>query len=230
MHCDRVFAILTRGPFPSGASTDVAVEIHLAHCVECRRLAEALRPLDRQKSADEALSLPGYRGDHPQWHPSGEPSRTELLQASQRVLTERRRARPGVQFGRIAAATAVGIAIGVIWCTVGLSRPSEERSYSMTAASMGGRHDGQWNDARIQAQLLHGLDLPLACRKLDMQLFGPLSADERWPARLSGPPPSFINQCCTQCHVAGGRMQLGQARRSLVISSCAICHSDSARR
>ncbi len=46
MHCDRVFAILTRGPFPSGEVTDVAVELHLAHCVSCRRLAEALRPIE----------------------------------------------------------------------------------------------------------------------------------------------------------------------------------------
>src|SRR5688572_28163508 len=117
MHCDRVFAILTRGPFPSGASTDVAVEIHLAHCVECRRLAEALRPLDRPQqsvAAEEAKALPGYRGDHPLWHPAGEPTRTDLLQASERLATIRRRAPASLQIGRIAAATVLGIAIGVI--------------------------------------------------------------------------------------------------------------------
>ena len=44
MNCDRVFDVLTRGPFPTGDPSDDAVEIHLISCVECRRLAEALRP------------------------------------------------------------------------------------------------------------------------------------------------------------------------------------------
>ena len=44
IHCDEVFEILTRGPFPTGAASDGIVESHLSHCDECRRLAEALRP------------------------------------------------------------------------------------------------------------------------------------------------------------------------------------------
>ena len=44
LDCDDVFDRLTRGPFPSGAADDDAVESHLRSCHECRELAEALRP------------------------------------------------------------------------------------------------------------------------------------------------------------------------------------------
>ncbi len=66
MTCDDVFAILTRGPFPSGAAEDESVERHLARCPECRRLATALRPavelFQESIDPDETTGLPGYRG------------------------------------------------------------------------------------------------------------------------------------------------------------------------
>ena len=67
MNCDDVFDVLTRGPFPSGDSTDGAVEEHLAGCHDCRQLAEALRPaveLLHESLSDEQLTLPGYQGVH----------------------------------------------------------------------------------------------------------------------------------------------------------------------
>lgn len=67
MDCDRVFDILTRGPFPTGDVTDGAVEAHILRCPSCRRLAEALRPADdvEQESVttEESLALPGYWSD-----------------------------------------------------------------------------------------------------------------------------------------------------------------------
>lgn len=42
--CDRVFDVLTRQPFPSGADDDPTIEEHIRSCHECRQLAEALRP------------------------------------------------------------------------------------------------------------------------------------------------------------------------------------------
>ena len=66
MNCERVFDILTRGPFPTGEACDVHVERHLLACHDCRRLAEALRPavelLHECVEGQEAESLPGYRG------------------------------------------------------------------------------------------------------------------------------------------------------------------------
>lgn len=68
LDCDDVFDRLTRGPFPTGAADDGAVETHLCVCHECRELAEALRPA--VKLMHEAYvdapphneSLPAYRG------------------------------------------------------------------------------------------------------------------------------------------------------------------------
>jgi hypothetical protein len=64
MNCDQVFDILTRGPFPTGTSCDMPVEMHLSECPECHRLAEALRPAVElfQEAVDpeESRDLPGY--------------------------------------------------------------------------------------------------------------------------------------------------------------------------
>ena len=62
--CERVFVVLTRGPFPTGEDIDHFVESHLAVCADCRRLAEALSPSDQivreSLSAEEGRSLPRY--------------------------------------------------------------------------------------------------------------------------------------------------------------------------
>ena len=67
MNCDQVFSILTRGPFPTGDPSDVAVEMHLDGCGGCCQIAEALRPshdlLEESIPASEARDLPGYWGD-----------------------------------------------------------------------------------------------------------------------------------------------------------------------
>lgn len=66
MDCDRVFMELTRGPFPSGAPTDAAVEKHLEECADCWRFAEALRPaheiFEEAVPASQMHNLPGYWG------------------------------------------------------------------------------------------------------------------------------------------------------------------------
>jgi hypothetical protein len=67
MDCDQVFAILTRGPFPTGASSDELVEEHLESCGDCWRFAQALRPTEEvfQEAVtdEEGRDLPGYWGD-----------------------------------------------------------------------------------------------------------------------------------------------------------------------
>lgn len=64
--CNEVFDVLTRGPFPSGLSTDESVEHHLRACHECRELAEALRPavglFHEAIDSSEFAELPSYRG------------------------------------------------------------------------------------------------------------------------------------------------------------------------
>src|SRR5687767_5727539 len=67
MDCDRVFMILTRGPFPTGEPWDEEVEAHLETCGDCWRLAEALRPalevFQEAVPPAESRDLPGYWGD-----------------------------------------------------------------------------------------------------------------------------------------------------------------------
>jgi len=66
MNCEQVFAILTRGPFPTGDLSDSEVEIHLVFCPDCQRLAAALQPVEdcfqEAVSPEESRDLPGYRG------------------------------------------------------------------------------------------------------------------------------------------------------------------------
>lgn len=65
MECDRVFVVLTSGPFPAGRQSDALVNRHLMACAECRRFAEALRPHDKETHealpGSERESLPRYR-------------------------------------------------------------------------------------------------------------------------------------------------------------------------
>jgi hypothetical protein len=67
MDCDRVFMVLTRGPFPTGEVWDEEVEAHLEICADCWRLAEALRPalevFQEAVPPSESRELPGYWGD-----------------------------------------------------------------------------------------------------------------------------------------------------------------------
>jgi hypothetical protein len=67
MDCNRVFMVLTRGPFPTGEVWDEDVEAHLEVCADCWRLAEALRPalevFQEAVPPAESRQLPGYWGD-----------------------------------------------------------------------------------------------------------------------------------------------------------------------
>lgn len=67
MDCDRVFMILTRGPFPTGEAWDEQVEDHLEKCASCWQVAEALRPalevFQEAVPPAEGRDLPGYWGD-----------------------------------------------------------------------------------------------------------------------------------------------------------------------
>ena len=229
MHCDRVYAILTRGPFPSGDVTDIAVEIHLAHCSQCRRLAEALRPVERpaHECMAEGLRLPGYRGDHPEWQPHATVAAEEAAIAAWR-LPVRRAPLPlkPLHVGRFGATVLLGVAVGAVLATITAAGTSSPR-FGVATASFAPDTDHEWSEARLQARLIYGLSLPRACSKSESALMVPLSADERSPAPLTAKPPSFVNQCCTQCHVAGGRTQVGPAQRRKLILSCAICHTES---
>lgn len=101
MDCDRVFMILTRGPFPTGEPWDEEVEAHLESCGDCWRLAEALRPaleiFQEAVPPAEGRDLPGYWGDarpgpaSPLGGTARAVARTALATGMRRVATPRLR-------------------------------------------------------------------------------------------------------------------------------------------
>jgi hypothetical protein len=108
MDCDRVFMILTRGPFPTGAPSDEDVEAHLETCADCWRLAEALRPalevFQEAVPPAESRDLPGYWGDArpasgSMTHLASGPTRTALKAGVRRL------ARPAVDYQLHAASS-----------------------------------------------------------------------------------------------------------------------------
>ena len=87
IHCDEVFDILTRGPFPTGAPSDGIVESHLNQCR--RSWTKSLRrprlfyasehPPAEVEPAVYQASL--ERGEEPPWQRLLAQERSELLEA-----------------------------------------------------------------------------------------------------------------------------------------------------
>ncbi|RIK83317.1 MAG: hypothetical protein DCC68_04130 [Planctomycetota bacterium] len=137
MNCDQVFDILTRGPFPSGAASDAAVQRHLSGCAECRQLAEALRPaLDLIHEAvppEESWGLPGYwedvpPGERPREQPVTVKQRPQLAVRRVRLPNEARTRRSAAnERWRLAAIAAVAGALAAV-AVLGIERISGERA------------------------------------------------------------------------------------------------------
>lgn len=104
MDCDRVFMILTSGPFPNGGPEDEAVQDHLDGCLPCWRIAQALRPWDDPvaTSSISQQGLPGYWVQGPGVHPG----RGRLAQAPTPVVTVATPKAPKVLAQRLAAVEA----------------------------------------------------------------------------------------------------------------------------
>ncbi|MEM1303448.1 MAG: hypothetical protein AAGG46_01040 [Planctomycetota bacterium] len=129
MDCDQVFAVLTRGPFPSGSAEDALVDEHLNGCPDCWRIAEALRPADdvpqEALSPRESRELPAYWGDvMPPGTPRHQPSeddrqRPVALAIASRARLKRQRATPvplapaGTRDRASAAWSRLAIVLGV---------------------------------------------------------------------------------------------------------------------
>lgn len=128
MICDRVFFVLTRGPFPTGElSVDQAVETHLLVCQDCRRLAEALRPAAEFSpegvTREESRGLPGYWGQLGQLQGSVidqaisclEPGPVDEPCPSVTAAEPLRSTRwSGFKFWQFAAAVTLGAALGTV--------------------------------------------------------------------------------------------------------------------
>ncbi len=125
--CDRVFFVLTQGPFPNGGSDDAAVEEHLVHCSSCRRMAEALRPaaslVPETVTPEESRMLPSYWGSKAALPPrvlSAALAEFDYRRSQRKVRSRRRRPRrivqraaqhPVLEFLKFSLAVLLGLTI-----------------------------------------------------------------------------------------------------------------------
>lgn len=229
INCDQVFDILTRGPFPSGDSSDEPVEKHLACCHECRQLAEALRPavelLHEAIDSEESADLPGYRGSLRGLAPAASPVAVELA-----TLGELRRGLglppmpgwlssrgwSGLVWFRVAATLILGAGVGIL--AYACLQPGEgEKSAAAPARTTPlAKHLPSAEGER----LLASLDMRPACR---------LSTGSRTDdaAAMSADLSRFTTAggfiCCLQCH-SGERFRDRAETSTTTTNQCTICH------
>jgi hypothetical protein len=217
MNCDQVFDVLTRGPFPTGAASDAAVERHLRACHECRELAEALQPavelLHEAISPDEASGLPEYSGalsasegnvaTAEAWRPT--PLSVRKL-ARQEVLS--RRPSRWLGLARFSAAAVLLFAVGSLAYGV------------LTTARQPGGPFQTKSPARLDERglvTLAALQLPAGCFPRDLL--------ESTGQRDISP---IINQaalvCCTECHNAQNPQRPMVGSVAVMHHSCLACH------
>ena len=219
MNCDHVFDVLTRGPFPTGATSDSAVESHLLACAECRQLAEALRPalelFEEAVTVEESRTLPGYwgnlhTGSEAQVAVAPPDSAPRKLSAPQRLpgrlLSVAAEHATEIDWWRIAAALLLGVLLG---------------SWFRAASYDGGSLAGSSRPGTPNLQLLASMSLPSSCLKRNSP--GNIqTAELNLPAWQSAVQTSDF-ACCTSCH-ASGDGRLSRTALTTVASSCRACH------
>ncbi|HUY35314.1 MAG TPA: hypothetical protein VMV69_21395 [Pirellulales bacterium] len=217
IHCDDVFDILTRGPFPTGAVSDGAVESHLSRCAECRRLAEALRPaiaLFREAvTPEESQGLPSYGGHwradadggpNGEFDDSAEPLPLPRHGAAPRQM--RFSARLCAQAVPWAAAVLVGIAL-----TIWLPRAGTSPDARLTEA--------RWRLDQTPSQWLFEHNARKACYDASPPVHSIV-------ARLNGGEPSATVRvaCCKGCHADANPRGNGYVRANELLATCVACH------
>jgi hypothetical protein len=221
MNCDQVFDVLTRGPFPTGAASDAAVEHHLRCCHDCRELAEALQPavelLHEAIAPEDANGLPEYQGALASAR--GSVATAEAWRPT--PLAVRRLSRPQVgqrrpsklqSIARFTAALVLFGALGLlVWGVISTAKHT---------ASHRERIPTRLDQAGLLT--LASLKLPAGC--LPREMIASVGASE-----LPGVPPAAINQealrCCTECHNAAHPERAMLGTFSPLQQSCVACHS-----
>ncbi len=228
MNCDHVFDVLTRGPFPTGASSDASVERHLGCCADCRRLAIALRPavelFEEAVRPEESRGLPSY------WGEVGEPQSAaydatfatlddDIAQArtSGRAVRSAYRTR-GVlpvraledcdRLLRFCGAVAVGVVLAFGFRSI--SDPSQRPA--------GLARSGNTATAAFPWQVCSASWITPPEQRLQgssTQAAGVLQLTSLDAER---------HRCCSECHHAGGGATAPGAMSRGVASSCVACH------
>ena len=230
MNCDQVFDVLTRGPFPTGDQSDIAVEEHLSQCVECARLAEALRPaielFEEAVTEEESRTLPGYWG--PLTHLSGDVTlvRVDPHRAARR---ERFRSATDKLTGPLVTSTAWRLAAAVLLGFLAVTALRElgwterqpasiERVATRGAASA-------ITYPRITAvgrQKIALLSPSKACFSIDL----PIVAREPAGGALLGSSEDGLN-CCNACHAySTDPEKIPHLATAVAIRACQECHAN----
>lgn len=250
IHCDEVFEILTRGPFPTGAASDGIVESHLSHCDECRRLAEALRPavelLQEAIASDEGRDLPRYWGNlaEPQAGGLVKSTATKTKPPARRPFGQRPATEQAKHFSaqavtwngaaRLAAAVLLGLVLA------GLLRQAT-RLHDDTVGQIAGRvksarwrlsesGDRWFSEQGLNAscrQPVRGLTLiaalPEAAIKAVEPIAEPRDAEtDVSPSVTAGPAPRLA--CCLGCHSAQDHKLLAATAVGRLVQACGACH------
>lgn len=224
IHCDDVFEILTRGPFPNGESSDELVERHLGSCAGCRRLAEALRPaielFEEAIGPEESRHLPRYWGE----------AATDVIDVCETAVAPphagvfrrekwEKRLEAGRNVGRFIAAIAVGIVIAAVF--------DRSRSHPVEAPADDGASQDAASDMATQFADWRPSLLPAACRvRRQVALANPHE-----PTLAAAIASELEQSCCTDCHhaarIQGAVQQDAPGALSAVILACKTCHLES---
>jgi hypothetical protein len=220
IHCDEVFDILTRGPFPTGAPSDGIVESHLGHCDECRRLADALRPalelLQEAVTPEESRTLPCYGGSSASelepWNHATAGDSSKTLVATRRPVVRRpavlvARAWPWASSARFVAAALVGLVLAGVLRHVGTSGGMLSAGRAKAAA---------WREADDGDDWFRKQNLPADCRQ-------PLTG----LTLLAAAPraePSIELTCCLGCHSAVDQKLYASTAVGRFVQACQACH------
>ncbi len=210
MNCDRVFEILTAGPFPSGQPHDAYVESHLLVCHDCRQLAEALRPalelFHESIDPNEVCDLPGYHGS------LGVATRNELpmtgtLSAPHRRT--RRVTRPRLLSGtrpmflQFVSAVAIGMLLCYVVSRFELGTPPPASPVVLASAV----------EAHMPSVAGHlslvSLKLPTGCYRSDKK-----------PGASRA-----TNHCCIECHSSRSPAD-ANVQPVVLAKSCSACHTE----
>ncbi|MGH7137021.1 MAG: hypothetical protein ACREHD_14875 [Pirellulales bacterium] len=226
IHCDEVFDILTRGPFPTGAPSDGIVEAHLNHCQACRQLAEALRPaielLQEAIAPEESDMLPCYGGtapSRPAWTDGGRsPLTTKQLIRRPVVrvastLRQKTRTWPWRSAAKFVAAACVGLALAGMLRQVVLSRDALGRSAAMPVAVA-----ASWQLPVDGRQWAEQSGLNARCREsVEGYTIAAAAANQPLDEALG-------LTCCLGCHTARRDPALPANRISSFVLACQACH------
>ena len=243
--CDQVFEVLTRGPFPTGDSSDESVEHHLRACHECRQLAEALRPavalLHEAVAADQAMGLPGYQGSLPQDEAqprhlsvvrlASSPRPTSPAPLSSRAPARREEAdhRSTSNYVRLIAATLIVAGLTTwLWglaADTNKGRPSAFLPAFLTERPLAAAAPADGLPTDVGLLTLASLRLPAACLPVTHRPLSQEHSAELALAIVHGSLDKLL--CCTECHHAGqANPEIPHSADLIAISqrNCQACH------